>query len=84
MLCERGVFESQCDEIMARVKADPINEPLQDYWHINPDEMDWGSPFNLIWYNVCSKVLEYIDETRPSLWCRPVFAAELSRLAGRK
>lgn len=74
MLFERGLFEDQCDAILARMKASPANEAMQGHWQDKPEDYP-EMMMSLAWYSARKEALAFIDENCPQALFRPVFAS---------
>lgn len=74
MLIDHGMFEDQAVAVMELVKADKVNESMENRWN---DEAAGYPPrlFVALWMSVSNHALEYIDEKCPKAWFRPMFAS---------
>lgn len=77
LLFEHGMFQDQAEEVVRRAIEDSdktlVALPMQGRW----DDDIAGHPpvvVNLLWLSLKSIALEYIDETCPKAWFRPLFA----------
>lgn len=68
-----GLFESQCDQIMARVKAGPVGAPMVGRWGERPDTYPEGF-MGTLWVATRREALVFVDETCPAAWFRPLLA----------
>jgi hypothetical protein len=72
-LTENGMFDSQADDVIALMVADPANEPMMQRWtdHVEgyPDAMK-----SVIIVDARRKAVEWIDANCPLAWYRPMFA----------
>jgi hypothetical protein len=72
MLTERGMFDNQAEAVMDRVIAAPENKAMQGRW--NDDTSGYPPPMvNVLWFTVKRHALEYIEETCPEAWFKPMF-----------
>lgn len=75
MLTSRGMFDDQAAAVMERVMADKANEPMKGRWH--DDVSNYPGPMlNILWLTVKRHAAEYIAETCPHAWFRPLFDEE--------
>jgi hypothetical protein len=72
MLTECGMFDNQADAVIERVIAAPENEAMRGRWN---DDTEGYPPvmFNVLWLTVKRHALEYIEETCPQAWFKPMF-----------
>ena len=72
MLIDRGMSDNQADEVIGRVIADKANESMKGRWA--HDEEDYPSQVILVlWVSVCRHADQFLAETCPHAWFRPVF-----------
>jgi len=64
--------ESQCNEVMARVKASKGNEALSRVWSDTPEDYP-PIIVSLARFAVRRETLAFIDETCPQAWFREMF-----------
>ena len=84
-LTDRGMFPEQAEESFRRNANDPANEAMEDRWNDDvegyPSQLRAVLALSLNWW-----ALQYIDETCPQAWFRPMFTgnpeAEIARLSG--
>ena len=72
MLFERGMFEDQCNQVIARMKANPANEAMSGRWHDKPEDYP-EIIMSLAWLSASREALAFIDETCPQAWFRGCF-----------
>ena len=61
MLFESGMFEDQCNQVIARMKANPANEAMSGRWQDNPE----GYPpmiMSLAWMSARDEVFAPANE----------------------
>ena len=78
-LVNSGLFEDMADRVIEAVKADPVNESMEDRW----DDEAEGYPEGihaLMALSACQHTLKIIDAECPKHWARPIFA--MGRLPG--
>lgn len=75
MCVDCGMFDTQAKEVLDRVKADKVNEPMKQRWNDAPEDYP-EILFNVIWINTKQHALEWIDENLPQAWFRPMFASD--------
>jgi hypothetical protein len=75
MLFERGMFEDQCSQVVARMKADPANEAMSGRWQDKPEDYP-PMIMSLMWFSACNEAVKFIDETCPKAWFREIFFVE--------
>jgi hypothetical protein len=68
MLYERGLFAEQATAIMDKVVELPENEVMRDPVDDYPPAL-----VNVGWMSVKRAARDYIDETCPRAWFRPLF-----------
>lgn len=75
-LTDLGMFDSQADEIVKRVKNNPKIAEQNINW--NTDYPD--SVYRIIWsFYVIEEAKKYIDEKCPKAWFRPMFFGDFDR-----
>ena len=70
-LGQYGMFESQIDAVLQRVKADKSVNAI--HWSSPKDEYP-SVLFSLLMMTIAGHALEWIDENMPLAWYRPIFA----------
>lgn len=72
MLFDRGLFEDQCNEIFTRMEASPANEAMKGRWQEKTDDYP-EIMLDIAWIFARKEALDFIDETCPNAWFRPLF-----------
>jgi hypothetical protein len=69
-LINHGLFPEQASEVMRRVRENS-DESMQNRWY---DEVEGYPPqlLNILLYTAKQEALDYIDETCPKAWFRPL------------
>ncbi len=70
----KGLSQPQIDAVMIRVRAHPANDVMKSKWDEDMSSYPYKDTMEgIIWFTVRSITLEWIDETCPDAWFRPVF-----------
>jgi hypothetical protein len=71
-LIANGMFEDQAQAVMQQVMIDPANEAMLGRWW---ESTEGYLPVLLVilWFNVKTNALEWIDTNLPLAWYRPMF-----------
>lgn len=72
MLVGNGLFPSQAEEVMTRVKNDQIDDEMKKRW--SDDISGYPTEFiSALWLGTRRVTLTYIIESCPMAWFRPMF-----------
>lgn len=75
MLVNDGMFDTQANQVMERVKSNKINEAMIGCW----GDATEGYPETLfmpLWASTKDHALEWIDENLPQAFFRPMFVSD--------
>ena len=75
-LTKRGLFKEQAEQILERCIQK--KDSMQDRWD-EPIDSYPRSVLTTIWLNIKDEALDFIKETCPEAWFRPIFEMDIPR-----
>jgi len=79
-LIDYGLSDHDAAGVIEQAKTDPTLASMEGRWCDREDSY----PFELkpvLWLNLCSVALKWIDANCPAAWFRPLFDKETSEIA---
>ena len=71
-LFNNGLFQDQAETVLQRYLESDISKPMRD--RMEDDVTDYPEVlFSAVWMSIKKIVLNWIDETCPAHWARPMF-----------
>jgi len=72
MLIQNGLSDDQTDEVIKLLKESDLTKSMANRWSDSIDSYP-SMIITVLWISAKKIALEYIDETFPQAWFRPMF-----------